>query len=52
MEASLHYARFNNWKLKTSVNTKFCNKAILFQEIVEYQDAIDLCYGMQKTLEL
>jgi hypothetical protein len=39
-------------KLKTLVNTKFISKVILFQEALEYRDAINLCYGRQETLEL
>ncbi len=32
-------------KLKTPMKTKFANKVILFQETLEYKDAINLCYG-------
>jgi hypothetical protein len=32
-------------KLKTLVKTKFDSKVIPFQETLEYQDAINLCYG-------
>jgi len=34
------------------VKTKFANKVILFQETLEYGDAINLCYGRHETLEL
>ncbi len=34
------------------MKTKFASKVILFQETLEYQDAINLCYGRQETLEL
>ncbi len=32
-------------KLKIVVNTRFARKIILFQETLEYHDAINLCYG-------
>jgi len=32
-------------RLKTPMKTKFANKVILFQETLEYGDAINLCYG-------
>jgi hypothetical protein len=31
---------------------RFANKVILFQETLKYQDAINLCYGRQETMEL
>jgi hypothetical protein len=31
---------------------KFTNKLILFQETLEYRDAINLCYGRQDIQEL
>ncbi len=37
--------RLNHRKQKTPVKTKFANKVILFQETLEYQNAINLCYG-------
>jgi hypothetical protein len=39
-------------KLKTPMKTRFTSKMILFQETLEYQDAINLCYGRQETQEL
>jgi len=39
-------------KLKTPMKTRLTNKIILFQETLEYKDAINLCYGSQETLEL
>jgi hypothetical protein len=45
-------ARFSHKKLKTLMKTRFMNKMILFQKIMEYWDAINLCYGRQQTLEL
>jgi len=45
-------ARFSHQKLKTLVKTKFASKVILFQETLEYQNAINFCYGRQETLEL
>jgi hypothetical protein len=34
------------------VKTKFIINVILFQKNLEYQDAINLCYGRQKIQEL
>jgi hypothetical protein len=39
-------------KLKTLVKTRFASKVILFQETLEYRDAINLCYGKHETLDL
>jgi hypothetical protein len=39
-------------KLKTIVKICFISKVILFQETLEYCDAINLCYGRQKIQEL
>jgi hypothetical protein len=39
-------------KLKTLVKTWFISKVILFQETLEYFDAINLCYGRQEIQEL
>ncbi len=38
--------------LKTLIKTKFPNKVIMFQETLEYQNAINLCYLKQETHEL
>jgi hypothetical protein len=35
-------------KLKTPVKTKFANKVIMFEETLEFKQAILLCYGKQK----
>ncbi len=45
-------ARFNHQKQKTLVKTRFASKVILFQETLEYRNAINLCYGKQEILEL
>jgi hypothetical protein len=34
------------------MKTMFVNKVIIFQETLEYQNAINLCYGKQETQEL
>jgi hypothetical protein len=34
------------------VKTKFANKVILFQETLEYLNAIIFCFGKQETQEL
>jgi hypothetical protein len=47
LDASLHHQ-----KLKTPMKTRFANKVILFQETLEYRDAINLCYGKHDILEL
>jgi hypothetical protein len=39
-DASLHHP-----KLKTPMKTKFANKILVFQETLEYRDAINMCYG-------
>jgi hypothetical protein len=39
-------------KLKTPVKTRFASEVILFQETLKYQDAINLCYEKQETVEL
>jgi hypothetical protein len=38
-------ASLDHQKLKTPMKTKFANKIILFQETLEYRDAINMCYG-------
>jgi len=45
-------ASLRHQKLKTLLKTRFTNKVILFQETLEYKDAINLCYGRQEILEL
>jgi hypothetical protein len=44
--------RLQHWKFKTPIKTKFANKIVMFQETLEYQNAIDLCYRRQETHEL
>jgi hypothetical protein len=39
-------------KLKTLVKIRFASKVILFQETLEYYNAINLCYERQETQEL
>jgi hypothetical protein len=34
------------------MKTRFVSKVILFQETLEYQNAINLCYERQETQEL
>jgi hypothetical protein len=45
-------ARLSHQKLKTPMKIMFVNKMILFQETVEYWDAINFRFGRQETLEL
>jgi hypothetical protein len=52
MEKKCVDARFSHRKLKTRMKIRFMNKVVLFQKIVGYWDAINLCYGRQETLEL
>jgi hypothetical protein len=32
-------------KLKTPLKTRYVNKIIMFEEVVEFKEAILLCYG-------
>jgi hypothetical protein len=32
-------------KLKTPMKTRFANKVIMFEEVVEFKEAILLCHG-------
>jgi hypothetical protein len=32
-------------KLKTQVKTRFASKVIMFEEVLEFKEAILLCYG-------
>jgi hypothetical protein len=44
--------KLNHQTLKTLMKTRFTKKVILFQESLEYWDAINLCYGRQEILDL
>ncbi len=39
-------------KLKTLMKIRFANKVIMFEEVLEFKEAILLCYGQQKTITL
>jgi hypothetical protein len=33
------------WKLKTPMKTRFTSKVIIFKEVLEFKEALLLCYG-------
>jgi hypothetical protein len=39
-------------KLKTPMKIRFGSKLIMFEEVLEFKEAILLCYGLQKTIVL
>ncbi len=39
-------------KHKTPVKTRFANKVIMFEKVLEFKEAILLCCGQQKTIVL
>jgi hypothetical protein len=45
MERYLYYYRVAMMMLKTFVKMRFASRIILFQEILEYQIVISICYG-------
>jgi len=48
---NLLFRAFSHKKFETLMKTNFVNRVILFHESLKYQDAINLFYGKQKTLE-
>jgi hypothetical protein len=40
------------WTLKTPMKTQSTSRVIPFQKMIEYQDAISICYGRQATINL
>jgi hypothetical protein len=44
-----HEAGMQPIKLKTSVKTRFASKVIIFQEILEYVNVINICYTRQSS---
>jgi hypothetical protein len=41
-----------HWKLKILVKTKYSNKVIMFEEMLEFKQTILLCCEKQRTLSL
>jgi hypothetical protein len=33
------------WKLKTPMKTRFTSKVIMFEDVLEFKEALLLCYG-------
>jgi hypothetical protein len=46
------FASLPPWILKTPMKTWSTSHVIPFQEMLEYQDAISICYGRQATIHL
>jgi hypothetical protein len=40
------------WKFKIPMKTRFSSKVIKFIEVLEFKEAILLCYGQHKTIIL
>jgi hypothetical protein len=49
MERCLHYYYVNAYNVKYLIKTGFTSWVLLFQEILEFQNEISICYEQQKN---